>query len=351
MLNEIIINGRTIGSGKKPYIIAELSGNHQGDLQRALRLVDAAADAGADAIKLQTYTAETMTLNVDRPEFKVKGGPWAGKSLHDLYSEASTPWDWHEALFAQAKKKNVDCFSSPFDPSAVDFLDKLSVPAFKIASFELVDLPLIKKAASKGKPLIMSTGIANFKEIQDACTVAKTCSSAGFALLHCISEYPTEAINMNLQAIPGLFSSFGVPIGLSDHSLGSSIAVAAVALGATIIEKHITLERDSGGVDASFSLEPQEFKELVQVCHQVHKALEKKFDHKDLSKKSNYLYRRSIYVVKDIRKGELFSSENIRSIRPGLGLEPKYLEKILGKTARLSINRGEPLTWQMVEQK
>lgn len=348
MPNEIIINGRSIGTGKKPYLIAELSGNHQGDIRRALKLVDAAADAGADAIKLQTYTADTMTLKVDRPEFMIDGGPWKGKSLYELYEEASTPWDWHEEIFAKAKNRNIDCFSSPFDASAVDFLDNLSVPAFKIASFEMVDLSLIKKAASKNKPIIMSTGIADFKEIQDACNVVKNYSSAGLALLHCISEYPANPSEMKLRTIPGLINSFNVPVGLSDHSLGCSVAIASIALGSAIVEKHITLERKSGGVDASFSLEPLEFKELVEKCNQVYEALGEKYDKKNLSKKSNHLYRRSIYVVKNIRKGEFFSEDNVRSIRPGLGLAPKYLENVLGKMASRSISRGEPLTWQMV---
>lgn len=342
------IAGRAIGPEHSPYIIAELSGNHNGDLQRALALVDAAAAAGADAVKLQTYTADTITIDVDRPEFRISGGLWDGRSLHELYREASTPWEWHEALFARARSHGMHCFSSPFDPTAVDFLQTLGAPAFKIASFELVDTPLIRKAASMGKPLIMSTGVADYGEIEEACRAAREGGAAGFALLHCISAYPTRPQDMRLGTIRALAAAFGVPVGLSDHSLGSATAVAAIALGACLVEKHLTLQRSDGGPDAEFSLEPAEFRRLVDDCRTAHSALgPAEYDRRGVGGASAQ-FRRSLYVVADVAAGETLSETNVRSIRPGLGLAPKHLPTVLGRTASRALERGEPLDWSMV---
>ena len=347
MTSSFAIANRPIGPDYSPYIIAELSGNHNGDLARALALVDAAADAGADAVKLQTYTADTITIDCDRPEFRINGGTWDGRSLYELYQEASTPWAWHEALFARAAERGVHCFSSPFDPTAIDFLSKLDAPAFKIASFDLVDTPLIRRAAAQGKPLIMSTGIANLAEIEEACAAARD-TPAGFALLHCISAYPAKPEEMRLQTIEMLAKSFGVPIGLSDHTLGSAVAVAAIARGACIIEKHITLARADGGPDASFSLEPDEFRHLVDDCRMAHAAHGPAETDRAGVGGANAQFRRSLYVVEDVAAGAELTPANIRSIRPGLGLQPKYLDNILGKTASRSLKRGEPLDWSMV---
>lgn len=342
------IAGRPIGPDHSPYVIAELSGNHNGDLNRALELMDAAAATGADAVKLQTYTADTITLDVDRPEFRINGGPWDGRYLHDLYQEASTPWDWHEALFARAREHGVHCFSSPFDPTAVDFLETLEVPAYKIASFELVDTPLVEKAASKGKPLIMSTGIANYAEIERACAAARAGGADGFALLHCISAYPAAPETMRLGTIETLAQAFGVPIGLSDHTLGSAVTVAAIARGACIIEKHMTLKRSDGGPDAAFSLEPDEFTALVADCRMAHAALgPAQYDRKGVGG-ANAQFRRSLYVVRDVAAGTVLTHEDIRSIRPGNGLAPHHLSDVLGRPAVRTLTRGEPVTWSML---
>jgi N-acetylneuraminate synthase len=344
------IAGRSIGPDFSPYIIAELSGNHNGDMNRALALVDAAAETGADAIKLQTYTADTITLDVDRPEFRIQGGLWDGRSLYELYREASTPWEWHAALFARAREHGVHVFSSPFDHTAVDFLEALGAPAHKIASFELVDTPLIAKAASTGKPLIMSTGIASYAEIEDAVRAAREGGADGLALLHCISAYPAAPKTMRLQTIKTLGTAFGVPVGLSDHTLGSAVAVASIALGACIIEKHMTLARADGGPDADFSLEPAEFTQLVADCRMAHAALgDAQHDRKGVGG-ANAQFRRSLYVVADVAEGEVLSEANVRSVRPGNGLAPKHLDGVLGRTAARSLTRGEPLDWSMVDQ-
>lgn len=347
MMSDYAINGRPIGPEHSPYIIAELSGNHNGDLNRALALIDAAADAGADAVKLQTYTADTITIDVDRPEFRIKGGAWDGRHLHELYQEASTPWEWHKALFDHAAARGLHCFSSPFDPTAVDFLETLNAPAYKIASFELVDTPLIRKVAALNKPMIMSTGIANLAEIEEACAAARGCA-AGFALLHCISSYPAKPEEMRLQTIEMLAQTFGVPVGLSDHTLGSAVAVASIARGACIIEKHITLARADGGPDADFSLEPQEFKQLVADCRMAHAALGPAETNRAGVGGGNAQFRRSLYVVADVKAGDILSADTVRSIRPGNGLAPKHLDAVLGKVASRDIARGEPLNWSMV---
>ncbi len=343
----ISIKGRIIGGGHPPYIIAELSGNHNGSLDRALALVDASAEAGADAVKLQTYTADTITIECNRPEFRIEGGIWDGWTLHELYREASTPWDWHEALFARAEDKGLHCFSSPFDPTAVDFLAKLDAPAYKVASFELVDTPLIRKMAGNGCPLIMSTGVANYAEIEEALRSAKEGGAGGVALLHCVSDYPAKPDAMRLRTIPALANAFGVPIGLSDHTLGSAVAIAAIAQGAAIIEKHITMARADGGPDADFSLEPAEFKHLVEDCQMAFLALgEPQTDRKGMGG-ANSRFRRSLYIVSDVAEGELLSEDNVRSIRPGYGLAPKHLPRIIGASASRALERGEALDWSM----
>ena len=342
------IADRAIGPDHSPYIIAELSGNHNGDLGRALALVDAAATTGADAVKLQTYTADTITIASDRPEFRISGGLWDGRTLHDLYQEASTPWDWHEALFARARSHGLHVFSSPFDPSAVEFLETLDPPAYKIASFELVDTPLIRKVASTGKPLIMSTGIANYAEIEDALRAAREGGAVCVSLLHCVSAYPARPEDMRLRTIEALATAFGVQVGLSDHTLGSAVAVASIARGATIIEKHMTLARADGGPDADFSLEPHEFKQLVDDCRMAHGALGAPvYDRKGVGG-ANAQFRRSLYVVADVAAGEGLTEAHVRSIRPGLGLAPKHLPDVLGRPAARALGKGEPFDWSMI---
>ncbi|UWQ22019.1 pseudaminic acid synthase [Jannaschia sp. W003] len=344
----IRIAGREIGPEHSPYVIAELSGNHNGDRERALALVDAAAEAGADAVKLQTYTADTITLDVDRPDFTIRGGPWDGRRLHELYAEASTPWEWHEALFARARERGLHCFSSPFDPTAVDFLAGLDAPAYKIASFELVDLPLIRRAAGQGRPLIMSTGIASLGEIEEALRAAREGGADGIVLLHCISAYPAKPEEMRLRTIQSLGAAFGVPVGLSDHTLGSAVAVASIALGACLIEKHITLARADGGPDAEFSLEPAEFRQLVDDCRTAHAALgEPQHDRRGVGG-ANAQFRRSLYVTADVAEGEALTPDTVRSVRPGFGLAPKHYDAVLGRRAARALKRGEPLAWDML---
>lgn len=347
MAKNIKINGRPIGSNHPPYIIAELSGNHNGDIKKAFALIDAAVETGADAVKLQTYTADTLTIDCHRPEFQIKGGLWDGRSLYELYQEASTPWEWHDALFAYARKCGLHVFSSPFDPTAVDFLEKLDCPAFKIASFEIVDIPLIKKIATTNKPIIISTGVAGYAEIEEACHTAKA-SDAGFALLHCISDYPARPEQMRLRTINMLNVAFGVPVGLSDHTLGSAVAIAAIAQGACIIEKHMTLKRSDGGPDAAFSLEPDEFKQLVVDCQLAYTALRAPTYDRTTIGDANAQYCRSLYAVAPIKTGEKFTSLNVRSIRPGYGLKPKYLPNILGRVAQRDIAFGEAMSWEMI---
>ncbi len=341
------IEGRFIGPGHAPYCIAELSGNHNGDLQRALALIDAAAEAGADAVKLQTYTADTITIDVDRPEFKISGGLWDGRSLHELYQEAATPWDWHEALFSRARERGVQCFSSPFDPTAIDLLESLGAPAYKIASFELVDTPLIERVAATGKPIIMSTGIADYDEIGAACRAAAAAQS--IALLHCVSEYPAAPRTMRLGTLARLRERYGVTVGLSDHTLGSAVSVAAVALGASIIEKHITLDRADGGPDAGFSLEPAEFKQVVDDCRVVFEANGEALEDRSEVGGDNACFRRSLYVVADVAQGQVLSEANVRSIRPGYGLPPSRLASVHGSVATRDLRRGEALAEDMFE--
>jgi N-acetylneuraminate synthase len=345
---EIAIAGRKIGPNHPPYVICELSGNHNGSLDRALALLDEAAKTGCDAIKIQTYTADTLTIDSDRPEFLITGGLWHGRKLHDLYREAHTPYAWHAALFARARELGVTLFSTPFDETAIDLLESLDAPAYKVASFEVVDLPLIASIARRGKPMIISTGLANLAEIEAAVNTARANGCDQLALLHCISSYPAPDDQSNLLTLPHLSAAFNVVGGLSDHTHGTAVSVAAVALGASVIEKHFTLRRADGGPDAAFSLEPEEFNRLCADCNSAWKSLGRvSYDRKE-AEKGNVVFRRSLYVVRDIRAGETFTSQNIRSIRPGYGLPPASLPDILGNSAARDLARGEALRWDMV---
>jgi pseudaminic acid synthase len=341
---EIQISGRRIGAGQPCYIIAELSANHGQSLGKALEVVRAVKDAGADAIKLQTYTADTLTIDCRRPEFMVgKGTLWEGKNLHDLYAEAYTPWEWQPELKREAESLGLHCFSTPFDDTAVDFLEGMNVPAHKIASFELVDTELLKKVAATGKPVIMSTGMASFEEIEEAIRTLRAHGCMHLALLKCTSAYPSLPEDMNLLTIPHMAESFGVPVGLSDHTLGIAVPVAAVALGACIIEKHLTLRRSDGGPDGAFSLEPDEFRAMVEAVRVAEKSLGKisyEMSEKEAASRS---FRRSLFIVEDIKKGEKFTRSNVRSIRPGHGLAVKQLDRVLGKKAAVGLQRGTPL--------
>ncbi len=340
------IAGREIGRACPPFVIAELSGNHNASLERALRLVDAAAAAGAEAIKLQTYTPDTITLDHDGPGFRIEGGLWAGRTLHDLYGEAQTPYEWHEALFAHARALGLIVFSSPFDASAVELLERLEAPAFKIASFEAIDLPLIRRAARSGKPMIVSTGMTTEVEIAEALEAAG--GPACTALLHCVSAYPAAFADANLRAIPMLAERYGCPVGLSDHTPGTAAAVAAIALGACIVEKHFTLARADGGPDSAFSLEPDELKRLVEDCRQAWEALGEPVLRRGEVERGNMQFRRSLYVVRDVPAGTALTEADIRSIRPGYGLAPKLLPQLIGRKAARALRRGEPVTVEMV---
>jgi len=331
------------------FIIAELSANHVQKKDVALRTIEAISKTGADAVKLQTYTADTITLDSSKEYFQIKQGTiWDGATLYNLYKEAFTPWEWHKELMDYAKSLGLICFSSPFDFSAVDFLEKLNVPMYKIASFEITDIPLIEYTASKKKPIIISTGIATLADIEEAVNVCRRVGNHEITLLKCTSSYPAPAEEANLLTIPNLRDTFGVNVGLSDHTMGDSIAVAAVALGATVLEKHIILDRKMGGPDSEFSMEPADFKTMVDSIRTVEKALGRvNYDLSEKIKKSRE-FSRSLFVVKDIKAGEVFSTKNIRSIRPGFGLAPKYYSEILGKIASRDIEKGEPLKWDML---
>ena len=337
------IANRQIGQGNKPYIIAEMSGNHNGDINRAIALIKAAKEAGADAVKLQTYTADTITINHDSEEFMIRGGLWDGSKLYDLYEQAHTPWDWHKILFDAASELGITIFSSPFDHSAVDFLESLNAPAYKIASFELIDLPLIRKVASTGKPMIMSTGNANLGEIEEAVAAAKAAGAEDIILLHCTSGYPTPASQANISTMAVMRDAFGVEVGLSDHTMDIGVSVAAVALGACVIEKHFTLARADGGPDSAFSLEKEELTSLVVNCNMAYEALGKPNFVSTEVELQTKCHRRSLYVVKDIKEGEVFTEEHVRSIRPGNGILPKYLDEVIGSVATQDLKFGTPL--------
>jgi N-acetylneuraminate synthase len=341
--NFIEIDGKKIGPDFEPYIIAELSANHNGDINRAFKILEMAKECGADAIKLQTYTQDTLTIDCDKPDFKIKGGLWDGRTLYDLYSEAHMPWDWHKPLFEKAKKLGVTIFSSPFDTTAVDMLEELGAPAYKIASFEAIDLPLIEYVAKTGKPMIISTGMANKEEIQEAVDTAKNAGCKELVVLHCVSGYPAPSEDYNLATIPDMAKRFDVLTGLSDHTIDNTTAISSVVLGACLIEKHVTLDRAGGGPDDSFSLEKPELMQLCKDSKIAWKALGKVNYERKESEKGNLVFRRSLYVVKDIKAGEKFTSKNVRSIRPGYGVAPKYLEKVLHKNAVGAISKGTAL--------
>ncbi len=339
-----------IGSGSAPVIVAEMSANHNGSLDRALSLVDAVADAGAHALKLQTYTADTMTIDVDRPEFRIEtpGSLWHGRTLFDLYQEGSTPWEWHAPIAERCRERRLDWFSSPFDTTAVEFLERLDPAAYKIASFEVVDLPLIRAAARTGKPVVISTGMATEAEIGDAVRVARDAGCRDLILLRCTSTYPASAENSNLATIPHLAEAFGCPVGLSDHTLGIAVPLAAVGLGAVLIEKHVTLSRADGGVDAAFSLEPPELRELVEGSKQAWQAVGDVQYGPLPAERASLKFRRSLFITEDLQAGDALTQENLRAIRPGYGLPPRYLEDLLGRRVARDVARGTPAAWDLL---
>lgn len=343
------IGNRLIGTGHPTYIIAELSANHNQDIEQAVRLIHAAKESGADAIKLQTYTPDTITIQCDKEYFHIGIGTiWEGRTLYDLYGEAFTPWEWHPRLKQIANDLGMECFSSPFDHTAVDFLEEIGMPAYKIASFEAVDIPLIEKVARTGKPIIMSTGMATLAEIDDAVRAIQSTGNTELALLKCTSAYPAPPDEMNLRTIPHLSAAFQVPVGLSDHTLGIAVPVAAVSLGACIVEKHCTISRNTPGPDSAFSLEPHEFKAMVDAIRVTERALGEVSYTVTEREIASRVFRRSLFVVQDMQAGDAFTTDNVRSIRPGNGLAPKYLPDVLGKHAAHAIERGTPLTWKDV---
>lgn len=340
----ITIDKRKIGPSFPPYIIAELSANHNGDINRAFKIMEEAKKAGADAIKLQTYTHDTLTIDSDKEDFRIEGGLWSGQTLYELYKGAHMPWEWHEPLFEKAKELDITIFSSPFDFTAVDLLEELEVPAYKIASFELIDLPLIKRVAKTGKPMIMSTGMANEEEIREAIDTAYNNGCKELVVLHCVSGYPAPAEQYNLSTITDMSSRFNVLSGLSDHTIDNATAIASVALGACLIEKHVTLDRNGGGVDDTFSLEPKELAQLCQDAKTAWQALGSVNYERTEAEKGNVKFRRSLYFIKDMAEGERITEEHVKTIRPGFGLAPKYIEKVLGQKVRFSVERGTPVT-------
>jgi pseudaminic acid synthase len=347
----ITIAGRRIGPGSPVYVIAEVSANHNQNFDQAVRIVHAAKEAGADAVKLQTYTADTITLRSDKEYFRIAGGTlWDGRTLHDLYQEAFTPWEWQPKLKKVADELGMHLFSSAFDDSAVDFLEQMNVPAHKVASFELVDVGLIQKMARTGKPLILSTGMASEEEISEAVNAARDVGATQIALLKCTSAYPAPPDEANLRTIPELALRFGCPVGLSDHTMGVEVPLVAVAVGACIIEKHLCLRRADGGPDGAFSLEPQEFKVMADAVRIAEKALGTVQFSSGPREANNHKFRRSLFVIEDVRRGELFTRQNVRSIRPADGLHPRYFDEVLGKQAACDVERGTPLSWAFVKR-
>jgi N-acetylneuraminate synthase len=342
------INGRPIGAGYPTYIIAEMSANHNQDIEQAVKIIKAAKEAGADAVKLQTYTPDTITIDCDNEYFQIKGTIWDGRTLYDLYGEAYTPWDWQPKLKEVANELGMDLFSTPFDETAVDFLEAMDVPVYKIASFENVDLPLLRKIAQSGKPIIMSTGMATLAEIDEAVQTLREASNSPLALLKCTSAYPSPPEEINLRTLPHLAQAFNVPVGLSDHTLGTAVPIAAVALGACIIEKHFTVSRAMPSPDSAFSLEPHEFKQMVDAIRTTEKALGTVHYGVSENEVGSRVFRRSLFVVKDMEAGKMFRGENVRSIRPGHGLHTRYLENVIGKYGSRDIKRGTPVTWDLV---
>ncbi|MBU0679627.1 MAG: pseudaminic acid synthase [Verrucomicrobia bacterium] len=347
----IRIGDKEIGCGAPPFVIAELSGNHNQSLDRALAIVDAAVETGVHCVKLQTYTADTITLDIKEREFFIgdPSSPWYGQSMYELYEKAHTPWEWHEPIMKRCREHGLLCFSSPFDDTAVDFLEELNAPAYKIASPENVDIPLIRKAASTGKPVIISSGMASEEELAEAVEAAKSAGDGGVILLKCTTDYPADASDANLMTIPNMRERFGVDVGLSDHTLGIGVAVASVALGSVLIEKHFTLARSDGGVDAAFSLEPAEMKSLVEESLRAWNALGHATYGPSKAEEKNLVGRRSLYITQDIRAGEELTADNVRSIRPGLGLPPKHLDEVLGRKVKKDVARGTPLHWSLLE--
>lgn len=349
-MKNVNIAGRLIGNDAPPYVIAELSANHNGNIEQAFKIIAAAKAAGADAVKLQTYTPDTITLNCDKPEFQIQGGLWHGRTLYDLYAEAHTPWDWHKPLFDFARKENITIFSSPFDSTAVDLLEDLNAPAYKIASFELIDLPLIRYVAQTKKPMIMSTGMANAEEIAEAIDTARAHGCTDLVVLHCVSAYPAKASEYNLRTLVDMQQRFGELVGLSDHTLDNTTAIASVALGACVIEKHFTLDRSGGGPDDSFSLEPQELRALCEGTKTAWQALGRASYERQAGEVGNIQFRRSLYFVENLSAGDTILPQHIRSVRPGFGLSPKYLDQILGKVTARAIEQNSPVTWDDIVQ-
>ncbi|MFW7343406.1 pseudaminic acid synthase [Pollutimonas sp. H1-120] len=344
MSTEISIAGRKIGRGHTPYIIAEMSANHNGDIQTAFRLIETAKEVGASAVKIQTYRPDTITLKSDLPDFQIKGGLWAGKTLYELYEEAHTPWEWHKPLFEHARKVGITIFSSPFDYTAVDLLEDLGAPAYKIASFEAVDLPLIKYVANTGKPMIISTGMADAEEIQEAITAARDGGCKELAILHCVSGYPAPPSDYNLYTIPDMIQRFGLVTGLSDHTVDNTTAITSIGLGTSIIEKHFTLDRTAGGPDDSFSLEPKEMEGLCKAADTAWSALGNVDYGRKSSEQGNVQFRRSLYFVKDLEAGAVITEDSVRSVRPGYGLPPKMLGSIIGKRLKKPAKFGTPVS-------
>ena len=351
MTKRIIIDGREIGDGCAPYVIAEMSANHNGDLNAALRIIEEAKRAGADAVKIQTYRPDTITLRCDLPDFQITDGLWAGRTLYDLYEWAHTPWDWHKPLFDHARKLGITIFSSPFDNTAIDLLEDLNTPAYKIASFEAVDLPLIKYAASTGKPMIISTGMADAEEIQEAIDAAREGGCKQLAILRCVSGYPAPAEDYNLRTIPDMIQRFGLVTGLSDHTLDNTTAITGVAMGACIIEKHFTLDQSGGGPDDSFSLEPADMAALCQAAKTAWHSLGKVDYGRKSSEQGNAKFRRSLYFVKDMKAGDVITRECIRSVRPGFGMPPKCIEEILGCSVQSNISFGTAVSTNLILSK
>lgn len=349
---EIVIGSVSVGSDTPPFIVAEMSGNHNQSLDRALEIVEAAAKAGVNAVKLQTYTADTMTLDINEGEFSIDNPKslWHGRSLYDLYNEAHTPWEWHKPIFDRCAQLGVVCFSAPFDHTALDFLESLDCPAYKIASFENIDLPLIRSAASTGKPLIISTGMATILELEEAVQTARDVGCEEIILLKCTSSYPSSPENSNLKTIPDLRQTFDIQVGISDHTLGIGVSLASVTFGAVLIEKHFTLSRDDGGVDSAFSLEPEEMKNLVNESKRAWQSIGTVSYGVTEEDKGSLQFRRSLYVVEDVSEGEVFTMKNVRAIRPGLGLPPKHLETLLGKRSVKSLKRGTPLALEYIDE-
>ena len=342
----------TVDAESPPFILGELSGNHNGSLDQALAIVDAIADSGAHGVKLQTYTADTMTLDLAEGEFRIDdpNSMWNGQTLYQLYERAHTPWDWHEAIFDHAHKRGLVAFSSPFDATAVDFLESLNVPAYKIASFEIVDLPLIRLVAATGKPVVISTGMASLAEIDEAVHAAREAGCEQLCLLKCTSSYPANPKSSNIATIPYLREKFGCEVGLSDHTLGIGVAVASVALGASVIEKHVTLDRTAGGVDDAFSLQPDELRALVTETRTAHQAIGQIQTAPTEEEQGSLVFRRSLYICEDLKPGDKLTRENLRAIRPGKGLPPKHLDELIGRSVRIAVSRGTPASWGLLDE-